>query len=127
MAQWNLFAGWTAMLFGLISGAAIGLFFHHDAFAGGYAAFRRRMLRLGHVAFFGLGIINVVFSFTLTNSSITVGYPVIASVSLITAAVLMPLVCYLTAWKQAFRHLFFLPVACVALTLILLLQGMVPL
>ncbi len=126
MAQWNMLAGWTGMIFGLLSGAAIGLFFHEDGFAGGYTSFRRRMMRLGHVAFFGLGIINVIFSLTLTTTSVTLSYPTVATISLIVAAILMPLVCFLTAWKKLFRHLFALPVACVAITLILLLEGMVP-
>ncbi|MDH3612680.1 MAG: hypothetical protein OEU90_07675 [Gammaproteobacteria bacterium] len=125
MAQWNMAAGWTGMIFGLLSGAVIGLFFHQESFAGGYASFRRRMMRLGHVSFFGLGIINVIFSLTLTTTSVVLSYPTVASTSLIAAAVLMPAVCFLTAWKKSFRHIFALPVACVAITLILLLKGIV--
>jgi len=125
MAQWNMVAGWTGMIFGLLSGAAVGLFFHEESFAGGYASFRRRMMRLGHVAFFGLGIINVIFSLTLTTTGVVLNFPTVASVSLIVAAVLMPVTCFLTAWKKYFRHLFALPVACVAVTLTLLLKGIV--
>jgi len=113
------------MAFGLLSGAIIGLFFHLESFAGGYASFRRRMLRLGHVAFFGLGILNVIFALTLMATDITPSNPMLASISLIAAAVLMPTVCFLTAWKRSFRHIFALPVAGVAITLLLLLQGMV--
>ena len=32
---------------------------------GGYASLRRRMTRLGHISFFGLGIINVLFALSL--------------------------------------------------------------
>lgn len=120
-----MLAGWTGMIFGLASGAAIGLFFHEEAFAGGYGSFRRRMMRLGHVSFFGLGIINVIFALTLTTIGVVLRYPTVASISLIAAAVLMPLICFLTAWKKSFRHIFALPVACVAITLVLLLEGMV--
>lgn len=120
-----MFAGWTGMVFGLLSGATIGLFFHEEAFAGGYGSFRRRMMRLGHVAFFGLGIINVIFALTLTTAGVSLRYPTVASIALIAAAILMPLICFLTAWKKLFRHIFALPVACVAITLVLLLEGMV--
>jgi len=120
-----MLAGWTGMVFGLLSGAVIGLFFHQEAFAGGYGSFRRRMLRLGHVAFFGIGIINVIFALTLTNTSVVLRYPDIASICLIAAAMLMPLICFLTAWKKSFRHIFALPVLAVAIPLVLLLQGMV--
>ncbi|MDH3339268.1 MAG: hypothetical protein OER22_01135 [Gammaproteobacteria bacterium] len=127
MAQWNMLAGWTGMIFGLLTGAAIGLFFHQESFAGGYASFRRRMLRLGHVAFFALGIINVVFALSLTTTEVVLSYPKVASLSLVAGAVLMPLTCYLSAWKKPFRHLFPLPVVCVAITLVLILQGIVTL
>ncbi len=125
MAQWNMFAGWAGMLFGLISGSVIGLFFHRANFAGGYGAFRRRLLRLGHIAFFGLGIINVLFSLALSSGGIQPEYPVVASLSLIAGAVLMPTICFLTAWKTFFRHAFALPVICVAITIVLVLQKMV--
>mgnify|MGYP001553950551 FL=1 len=118
-------AGWSGMILGLIAGASIGLFFHDEAFAGGYASFRRRLVRLGHVAFFGLGILNVMFALTLQVTGVELRYPALASISLIAGAVLMPLVCFLSAWKQPFRHLFALPVVCVAITLVLLTEGLV--
>ncbi|NIV18199.1 MAG: hypothetical protein GWN47_07235 [Woeseiaceae bacterium] len=125
MAEWNMLAGWSGMVFGLLSGAAIGLFFHREEFAGGYSSFRRRMLRLGHIAFFGLGIINVLYSLALESAGVGIQYPVIASTSLIMALILMPLLCFLTAWKTPFRHLFAIPVICVGVPLVLLLRGMV--
>jgi len=125
MAQWNLWAGWTGMMFGLVSGAIIGLQFHREEFAGGYPSFRRRMLRLGHLAFFGLGIINVLFALTLTSSGVALRYSAIASASLAAAVFIMPAVCFLTAWKKPFRHLFPLPVVLVATALILLLESLV--
>ena len=134
MAQWNLWAGWTGMIFGLVSGALIGLgpeFHveyqgrHEDGFAGGYASFRRRMLRIGHLAFFGLGIINVLFALTLTSSGVILSYPVLASASLAAAVFLMPVVCFLTAWRKPFRQAFPLPVILVAVSLLLLLEGLV--
>ncbi len=54
LARFNLIAGWTSMIAGAVSGAAIGLFFHREEWMGGYASLRRRMIRLGHIAFFGL-------------------------------------------------------------------------
>jgi hypothetical protein len=120
-------AGWSGMLLGLFAGASIGLFFHQESFAGGYASFRRRLMRLGHVAFFGLGILNVLYALTLKLSGVEMRYPVIASASLVAAAALMPLVCFLSAWKMPFRHLFAIPVVCVAVSLALLIEGLVTL
>ena len=124
MAQWNMWAGWTGMIFGLLSGAVIGLQFHRESFAGGYASFRRRMLRLGHIAFFGLSIINVIFALTLTSSGVIPSYPAVASGCLAAVVFLMPAVCFLTAWRSPWRHFFAIPVILVAVALILLLEGM---
>ena len=125
MPEWNILAGWTGMLLGLVSGAVIGLGFHRETYAGGYACFRRRLLRLGHVACFALGMLNVLFALTLTGSSVAPGSPKVASASLAAAGFVMPLVCFLTAWKKPFRHAFALPVILVAIPIVLLLEGMV--
>ena len=127
MADWNMVAGWTGMFLGLLAGAVIGLFFHQENFAGGYASFRRRLMRLGHVAFFGLGILNVLFALTLNLTNVELRYPTAASVCLIIGAVLMPLICFLSAWKMPFRHLFAVPVIFVAISLALLVEGLVSL
>lgn len=58
----NLYAGWIGMLAGCLAGAVTGLFFHDPDWLGGYASWPRRMVRLGHIAFFGIGFINVIFA-----------------------------------------------------------------
>jgi len=125
MAEWNMLAGWSGMILGLVSGATLGLYFHRADFAGGYAAYRRRMLRLGHIAFFGLGIINVIFSLSLSGGHLDLAYPELASLSLIAGAFLMPATCFLAAWKEPFRHAFPLPVLCVAVALIIVVRALV--
>jgi hypothetical protein len=64
MPTLNLVGGWIGILAGVLSGALIGLFFHQDSWMGGYASYRRRLMRLGHVAFFGLGFLNIAFAAT---------------------------------------------------------------
>ena len=70
-------------------------------------------------------ICSVLFALTLTATDVVLSSPRLASLSLIAGAALMPVVCYLTAWKTPFRHAFALPVICVAITLALMLQGVV--
>lgn len=103
----NLIAGWIGFLVGAASGAALGLRFHQEQWLGGYASFSRRMLRLGHIACFGLGLINILFALSVRGSSPAGN---IASVGLLVALVTMPLICFLTAWKTGFKNLFFVPV-----------------
>lgn len=106
----NALAGWFGFLAGALSGAAIGLFFHREEWLGGYNSFRRRLLRLGHIACFGLGLINLAFALTVTRSSAAAG---LASPLLVAGLILMPLVCFLSAARPGFRRLFFLPVGAV--------------
>ena len=56
----NWYAGWILVMAAFITGAAIGLRFHREDFWGGYASFRRRIVRLGHIALAALGMMNVV-------------------------------------------------------------------
>jgi len=107
------------MLSGVASGAVAGLFFHEEDWAGGYGSYRRRMMRLGHISFFGIGILNVLFAFTLSSVVLPGAIIRIASAGFMTALVAMPLCCYLSAWKKPLRHLF--PIAVIAV-----LTGIVP-
>ena len=109
----NLLAGWLGFLLGASSGAAIGLSFHREDWLGGYSSFRRRLLRLGHIAFFGLGFINILFALSAGIAPST-QFTRFASPMLIAGAITMPLVCFLSAWKTVFRHLFFIPVVSIA-------------
>ena len=106
----NLYVGWTAILIGLLAGATIGMFFHNEAWLGGYGSWRRRMLRLGHISLVGTGLLNLAFAVSVDYLRMDPA-PRPASALLVVGAVTMPLVCFLSAWRAAFRHLFFIPVA----------------
>ncbi len=121
----NIIAGWIGILFGVLAGSYLGLFYYKDDWAGGYASFRRRMLRLGHIAFFGLGIVNILYGLTVKSSGVVVPLPTLASISLVFGAAAMSVCCYLTAWRKPFRHLFPIPVVSVALGVVLFLIGWV--
>ena len=124
--EYNLFAGWAGMAFGVISGAVIGFFFHREGWMGGYQAYRRRMIRLGHISFFGLGFLNLFFSLTCALYPFPVFWEQIASVSLIIGAVAMPTSCFLSAWKPAFQKLFPIPVLSVGLGIASVLLNLKP-
>jgi hypothetical protein len=121
----NLFAGWISLLGGVLSGMGLGLFFHRDGWLGGYASFRRRLLRLGHIAFFGLGFLNLLFALSLARLPSEALSVTAASIGLAAGAVTMPLCCFLTAWRTPFRHLFPLPATCVLVGVVGLLLGWV--
>ena len=53
--------GWGLALSAFVTGALLGLCFHREDFLGGYDSFRRRLLRLGHIAQAALGMMNVLY------------------------------------------------------------------
>lgn len=120
-----LVTGWSGMLGGVVSGAAIGMFFHRESWMGGYASFRRRLARLGHISFFGLGFLNLIFALTNELVALPDRAASIAAAALIVGAVAMPTCCFLAAWRPSFRHLFVVPVAGVFTGIVATLVGVV--
>lgn len=121
---WSL--GWGLVIAGFASGALLGLGFHAEDFAGGYASWRRRLTRLGHIACVALGMLVMLValspaaSATGTLASLCFGLWRLGAVA-------MPTVCFLSAWRKPLRHLFVLPVLALsvaaALTLALIHNG----
>jgi len=121
----NWFAGWGMVLAAFVTGAVIGLRFHRDDFLGGYTSFRRRLLRLGHIALAALGTMNVVYALSPWP---TPGDELARAASwcFIAGGVLMPAVCFLSAWREHWRRWFAVPVASLILAVVLTLIGALP-
>jgi hypothetical protein len=118
----NWYAGWALVLAGFAAGAVVGLGFHREDFLGGYTSFRRRIIRLGHIALVALGVLNLCFA-TLAPASST---SPVASILFVIGGIAMPTVCFLSGWKPVFRHLFFIPVLSLMGAVILVLIGGLP-
>ena len=101
---------WCWMTLGLLSGTAQGVWFHCEDWMGGYGSWRRRMTRLGHIAFLGTGMLNLALALTALVLGLSGSAVNWSGVLLVVGAVTMPSVCYLAAWRKPFRHLFFVPV-----------------
>ena len=112
----NLYAAWIGFLLGCVAGIVPGMFFHGEEWLGGYASWPRRMIRLGHIAFFGIGLLNLGFALTVESLGLTTGLA-LPSVLLVIGGVAMPLVCYMSAVRSSFRHLFFLPAGAVTVAI----------
>src|SRR5438552_8440417 len=110
------------ILAGFLSGAALGIWFYRDDFLGGYSAFRRRILRLGHIALAELGTINVAFALSPWPTPGT-RLATAASVLLLAGGIAMPLVCFLSAWREQYRRLFPATVAALVAAVLITLAG----
>src|SRR5262245_14247212 len=109
-AQLNLLAAWLWILLGFLSGMVLGLFFHQEKWLGGYASLKRRMYRLGHISFFGLGAVNLLFWLTVTNHPVPNLHTSIASWAFIVGAITMPLCCVVMAHFPKLHAVFTVPV-----------------
>jgi hypothetical protein len=108
--QLNLIAAWIGLLLGFVSGMLMGLKFHEPQWLGGYASYQRRMIRLGHISFFGLAMVNLMFYLAaqaLPPAKLSV---FVASWLFVSGAVTMPICCGLMLLGPRWRHSFAIPV-----------------
>jgi hypothetical protein len=106
----NLMLAWLWILLGFVSGMVLGMFFHGENWLGGYGSFKRRMYRLGHISFFGLGAVNLLFCLTVQNFSLTGAHIHFASLAFITGAIAMPICCVVMAHFPKAHLIFSVPV-----------------
>jgi hypothetical protein len=106
----NLVFAWVWMLCGFLSGMLMGLKFHDDHWLGGYGSFQRRMYRLGHISFFGLGAVNLFYYLTVKDAVVGLAGDW-ASPAFVLGGITMPLCCWLIARSKKFQLVFAVPVA----------------
>ena len=108
----NLVLAWLWLLLGFVSGLLLGLFFRDEKWLGGYTSFKRRMYRLAHISFFGLGALNLVFCLTVKNFAVTGPLTGFASTAFIAGAIAMPACCVVMGHFPKAHLIFSLPVLC---------------
>jgi hypothetical protein len=108
--QFQLVLAWVWIWLGFLSGLGLGLFFHRENWLGGYTSLTRRLYRLCHISFFGLGLLNLCFYLTVQVSGATGTVLTVASWAFIVGAVSMPLCCLLMAHFPPARLGFGVPV-----------------
>ena len=96
MHDLNFLAAWLAILTGLVTGTVIGLFFHDPDWMGGYGSWRRRMMRLGHISFFGTGFLNLAFVLSVEHLHLSEPPPVASA-----GFLMVPWPC---PWSVSSRH-----------------------
>lgn len=109
-AHLNLTFAWLWILLGFVSGMIQGMFFHREKWLGGYGSLKRRMYRLGHISFFGLGAVNLMFWLTMQKIPSLEPLTGIASWAFIVGGVTMPLCCVVMAHFPKAHLIFAVPV-----------------
>lgn len=126
-ADLNLIIAWLWIVLGFVDGLVQGLFFEREDWLGGYTSFKRRMYRLAHISFFGLGTVNLLFVWTAQNSLAAGWATGAASLAFAIGAITMPIACFLLAHWPGARPLFAVPVVSLLFGGILVLSELVKL
>src|SRR5262249_19243778 len=121
--EWNRRIGWLSTCLGAISGAIMGLWSFDGplpvpAWLGEYDQTSRRLARLGHIAFFGLGILNVLLAGELRRSRLGVWGRRTASWAMNFGNVFLPLTLFAAAAYRPLKYGMGAPVLAVLLALV---------
>ena len=120
----NILFGWAWMCVGFLSGMILGLRADGEQWLGGYASLTRRYLRLAHVAFVALSIINILYGRELGTIDLPNHFKNIGSALMIFGAAGVPLACISAAFLRKTRYLLPVPAAAVLIGVIILLIGL---
>ena len=112
----NLVFAWAWVLAGFLSGLVMGLFFNREDWLGGYTSLKRRLYRLAHISFFGLGAVNLMYYFTAQHLLGPSPLQPFAAWGFVLGGLTMPLACLIMAhWTRA-KMLFAVPVLSLVLS-----------
>jgi hypothetical protein len=121
----NIIFGWVWICLGFIFGMTLGIWAEGEKWLGGYASVTRRYLRLGHVAFIALPIINILYGKELASVDLGDNMKYIGSYLMIFGAVGVPIACVSAAFIRKARYFLPLPASALLIGTIILVIGLV--
>lgn len=112
----------TSLLLGAASGLVIGLWafggpLPEPSWVGGYSELPRRLMRLGHIALFALGMINLMLARQLAGAGLTEGSTRLALASMNIGNILMPTLLFAAVAWPGVKYLLAVPALAVTLAL----------
>ena len=123
--QINVLFGWSWMCVGLLAGMILGLRAEGENWLGGYASVARRYLRLAHVAFIALSIINILYGKELGTTNLPDYLKNIGSTLMIFGAAGVPITCISAAFVRKTKYFLPVPASAVLIGVIILVIGLV--
>lgn len=128
MTDYNRLVGWTSVVLGAATGLILGLWsfdgpVNTPSWIGDYSDTSRRLARLGHIAFFGLGILNLLLAAELRRDLLGRRAQSAASVLMNLGNVFLPLTLFVAAAYRPAKYFMSLPATCVFLALAIVAWG----
>lgn len=126
--DWNRVVGWTTTALGVGTGLVLGLWSFDGPLAvpgwiGAYGETSRRLVRLGHIALIGLGILDILLARELVRSALGARAKQVASVTMILGNVFLPLTLFAAGAYRPAKFFMALPASCVFVALVLAAYG----
>jgi hypothetical protein len=124
----NRLIGWTSLAVGVAVGLVMGLWsfdgpLQPPAWIGEYADTSRRLVRLGHIAFIGLGVIDILIERELGRSALGSRARAIASWSMVLGNVLLPITLFASAVYRPMKYFMAVPATSVFLAFAMAAYG----
>jgi len=116
--------GWLWMLIGIIVGAVLGMWSFNGPFAsplGDYTSLPRRLVRLAHIAFIALGIINVLYGYEIDK--LKQSSKLLGSWAMMLGAIMMPIFLIGAAFYEPMKYLTVIPASLVIIALFVMVWG----
>jgi hypothetical protein len=128
LGEWNRRVGWLSTCLGAASGLILGLWsfdgpFSVPGFLGEYDQTGRRLARLGHIAFFGLGILNLLVAGELRRWPLGVWGRRTASWAMNFGNVFLPLTLFAAAAYRPLKYSMSAPALAVFVALVVTAYG----
>lgn len=119
----NLAIGWGSMAVGALTGLILGLWSFGGPvpvpeLLGEYDALPRRLMRLGHIAFFGLGILNILMAVHLGRLKSDNNHARLALFAMNFGNIFLPLTLVCAAFFEPLKYLMSLPATAVTFALV---------
>jgi len=124
----NRQVAWISMAIGAATGMLLGLWsfdgpFGVPGFLGAYDDTARRLARLGHIACFGLGFINLLLARELPSLALSPNLRRSASRAMNFGNIALPLTLFVAAALPPAKYLMSLPAASILFALVLTARG----
>ncbi len=124
----NRLVGWTSMAVGATTGLMMGLWSFNGpmdtpTWLGEYADVSRRLARLGHIAFFGLGILNVLLAGELMRSTLSDAARRVALATMNFGNIFLPVTLFAAAAYHPAKYLLPVPAMSVTVALVIVAYG----
>jgi uncharacterized membrane protein YiaA len=124
----NRVVGWTSLAVGVAVGLVMGLWsfdgpLQPPGWLGEYAGTSRRLARLGHIAFIGLGLIDILIERELVRSALGSTHRAVVSWSMAMGNVLLPVALFGAAIYRPVKYFMAVPATLVFVALVLTAYG----